>query len=254
MGKMMRRAAAAAALGLAAACVAPAAALAYAPADDLVHERAAHGDFAPLLDGTDYHAFVKPATPSANGGLYTRCRVCGFEEREKVIYRPKTVRLSASAYTYSGAARKPSVTVLNSAGKALPREAYELSYAPGRKLVGSYGVTVTFKGDWAGTMHANFTIKPKATTLRSLKAAKGGFAATWSRAVSQADGYQVRYSRYSSMKGYKKVTVAGRTSASKKVTGLASGKRYYVQVRVYKKAGGATFVSAWSPKKSVVAR
>ncbi len=64
-------------------------------------------------------------------------------------------------------------------------------------------------------------------------------------------GYQVRYSLKKSMKGAKKLTVKGAKKASAKVSKLKGNKKYYVQVRTYKKVGKKTYYSPWSKAKTV---
>ncbi len=92
--------------------------------------------------------------------------------------------------------------------------------------------------------------------LKGFKVSKGkkSFTAKWTKASKanqkKMDGYQIRYSRKSSMSGAKYVK-ASKTSKSKKVSKLSKKKTYYVQVRTYKKSGGVTYYSKWSSKKKV---
>lgn len=69
--------------------------------------------------------------------------------------------------------------------------------------------------------------------------------------VSDATGYMVRYSTNKKFKKgvkYIKTKKYGNISSGKK----RRGKRYYVQVRAYKKIGGKTVYGKWSTKKSTV--
>ena len=52
------------------------------------------------------------------------------------------------------------------------------------------------------------------------------------------------------MKGAKLRSVKRNAATKVKLTGLKSGKRYYVQVRTFKRIGKKTYTSAWSAKKS----
>ena len=52
-------------------------------------------------------------------------------------------------------------------------------------------------------------------------------------------------------KNVKKVVVSGRSSVSKKVTGLTKGKTYYVKVRAYKTVNGVKVYGAYSSVKKV---
>jgi hypothetical protein len=45
--------------------------------------------------------------------------------------------------------------------------------------------------------------------------------------------------------------VTGNKNVTKVIGGLTKGKKYYVQVRAYKKVGKVTYWSAWSATKSV---
>ena len=115
------------------------------------------------------------------------------------------------------------------------------------------------KGSYTGTKTATFKINPKGTSVKKLKKAKRGFAVTWKKPskanLKQTTGYQVRWSLKKSMKGAKAKAVKATTKAGKKctlkVSKLKGGKKYYVQVRTYKKTGGKTYYSSWSKAKTV---
>ncbi|MEY8460037.1 BspA family leucine-rich repeat surface protein [Eggerthellaceae bacterium 24-137] len=160
--------------------------------------------------------------------------------------------------TWTGKVQRPAVAV-KLGGKAL-REGRDYTVScKAAKNVGSYKVTVTGKGPYTGMKTATFKINPKGTSVKKLKAAKRGFTATWKKpsktALKQTTGYQVRYSLKKSMKGAKSKTVKATSTAGKKctlkVTKLKGGKKYYVQVRTYKKVGAKTYYSNWSKAKAV---
>ncbi len=71
------------------------------------------------------------------------------------------------------------------------------------------------------------------------------------RANAAADGYEVQYSRASNFKSGTKTVkyAAGTTKAT--LTGLTSGKTYYVRVRSYKMYGKTKCVSAWSAMRTL---
>ena len=72
-----------------------------------------------------------------------------------------SVKLGATSYTYDGKVKTPTVTVKNAAGKVLKKNTdYTVTYATGRKNVGTYKVTVKFKGNYTGTKPLSFKIKP----------------------------------------------------------------------------------------------
>ena len=166
--------------------------------------------------------------------------------------------ISTTNYTYDGKAKTPSVTVKNAAGATLKNGTdYTVSYASGRKNVGSYKVTVTFKGDkYIGSKFVYFNINPKGTSISKLYRAKKAFTVKWKKqsakmATSTINGYQIRYSTSSKMTNAKYKTVKGYKSTSKKITKLSAKKKYYVQVRTYKTVSGKTYYSSWSSIKSV---
>lgn len=68
----------------------------------------------------------------------------------------------------------------------------------------------------------------------------------WS--VSDADGYQIRYSTNKKFKSGVKLT---KTKSNRKtIKKLKRRKKYYVQIRAYKKVQGKTVYGKWSAKKS----
>ncbi len=92
--------------------------------------------------------------------------------------------------------------------------------------------------------------------VKSLKVKKGkkSFKVSWKKASKSnrkvISGYQIRYSKKSSMASSKYVKV-GKTSKGKTIKKLSKKTKYYVQVRNYMKKGGKTYYSKWSAKKTV---
>ncbi len=78
---------------------------------------------------------------------------------------------------------------------------------------------------------------------------KGKMILSWST-IADASGYQIRYSRNRKMKGATIKTVRGRTKNKKTIKRLSRRKRYFVQVRAYKKSSGKTVYGKWSSKRS----
>lgn len=68
--------------------------------------------------------------------------------------------------------------------------------------------------------------------------------------VTDASGYQIRYCRSKKMKsGVKTQTVRGYSKTKKTIKKLSRKKKYYVQIRAYKKSGTNTVYGKWSSKK-----
>ena len=79
-----------------------------------------------------------------------------------------------------------------------------------------------------------------------------GYIGSHTAAELLAAGYQVVLASNSGFtKGVKKVTVSGRSTVSKKITGLSKGRTYYVKVRVYKTVNGVKVYGAYSAAKKV---
>lgn len=208
----------------------------------------------PATGSHTYNTTTTKAKPGANGKTVRKCSACG-KVSTTTIYAPKTLTLSPASYTYNNTVKKPSVTVKNSAGQTISSSNYTVSYASGRKYVGTYKVTVTFKGSkYTGSMSKTFVINPKPTTLSSVTAASKGFTARWSKVTTQTTGYQLQYSTSSSFTNAKTVTITSNNTTSKKITGLTAKKKYYVRVRTYKTVSGKYHCSSWSSVKAVTTK
>ena len=104
----------------------------------------------------------------------------------------------------------------------------------------------------ASSASYKLTIVPDKPTVKSVDPVKKGFKITWKKKSSKfASGYEVRYSLKSSMKKAKTKIVKGAGKNAKTIKSLKRNKRYYAQVRIYKKVSGKTYYSGWSKKKSV---
>ena len=191
---------------------------------------------------------ITKATTKANGKKSIVCKTCGKSFGENIIYRIQRVTLAKEKYTYDGKAKKPNVVVIDYNKDQLVEDTdYTVKYQSGRKAVGTYSVTVNFKGKYSGkvTLYFKITLGKPA----DFKVTSGTSAVNfrWS-SVKGADGYQMYYS--TSEKGeYKKLT--GTTKTSFKKTGLKAGQTYYFKVRAYKKTDSATVYGSFSTVKSI---
>ena len=202
---------------------------------------------------------VTKATPTANGKIVNYCSVCKKTLSTTVIPKASSIKLKATSLTYNGKVITPKVIVKDRTGKTLVKNTdYTVSYAKGRKYVGKYAVKITFKGKYSGTKTLYFTIKPKATSISSLKAGSKKFTVKWKKQATQTTGYQVQYSASSKFSKAKTVTVGKNTTVSKKISKLSGKKKYYVRVRAYKtvKINGKSIriYSGWSKAKTVTTK
>lgn len=202
----------------------------------------------------------QPASLGSDGiGVYR----CGLQNhvgdviKEVVIYAPKTIKLAKESYVYNGKNHKPSVTVKDRKGNVLsPESDYTVSYPKAAKNVGSYTVTVNFKGKYEGPVNKTFSILPKNVSIARLQAKKKGFSVKWKKQTVQTAGYEVAYSTSAKFpkKNTKIATVKRNKTVSTNVSKCKAGKRYYVRIRAYQTVKGKKYVSGWSKAKSVVAK
>ncbi len=205
------------------------------------------------VSGLKPHAhslITTPATTMADGSSYSKCSVCGIVENQKTICRISKAALAKTSYTYTGKSIKPAVTVKDANGSTISSANYTVSYK-NNKYPGKASVTITFKGNYSGTVTETFTIKPKATKISKATGAKRSIKLKWSR--QKGDGYEVQYSTSRSFARKKTVTKSASTT-SKSLKKLKAGKKYYVRVRVYKKVDGKKIYSAWSNVKTATTK
>lgn len=204
------------------------------------------------------HTFTRDsttkATPELDGMIVEQCN-CGCEN-VTTIPSPKTVKLSRTAYSYNGKAKKPSVTVTDRTGARIRASNYTVSYPKYGYKVGTHAVSVKFRGSsYSGSLSASFTVAPRSTEWRGLSARSRGFTARWLRRQTQVTGYQLSYSTRKSFSGAKTKKVAKTSTTSASVTGLARRKTYYVRVRTYKtvteNGKSKTYYSSWTPVRKI---
>ena len=152
----------------------------------------------------------------------------------KITTKPKSA-------VYTGSAVRPAPTVVLK-GKTLSEgEDYAVIYGSNVKP-GEATVTIRGIDNYTGRTTVKFTIAPrKVASIAKPTGQTKGFTVKWKKSTAaNATGYQVRYSTKSSMAGAKSVKVKGCRNTVKKITKLKAGKKYYVQVRVYKTVNGKT--------------
>lgn len=163
-------------------------------------------------------------------------------------------KLSKTSFVYDGKAKRPALTVCDRSGRILKSGTdYSITGTPSAKKPGSYKVTVRGAGNYSGTLTRSYRIAVAKTSVASLTKGRNYFTVKAAKlSPAKVSGYQLRYSRKSSMTSAKKTVLGKKPSAvTKKVKGLKLGKRYYVQVRAYKTISGKKYYSSWSSKKSV---
>ncbi len=203
-----------------------------------------------------YKTTTVKATEKADGKIETKCTLCGNVESKTVYYKASNISLSKTILTYSGKAQKPTVTVKTSKGKALKLNTdYTVKYSNSKsKAIGTYSITVTFKGNYSGSKKLTYYIAPAGTSISSLSAVSCGFTAKWTKQTKYTTGYELEYSTSSSFKSSKKVAITKNSTVSKDFTGLKENTKYYVRVRTYKTVGKSKVYSDWSKAKTVTTK
>ncbi len=124
---------------------------------------------------------VTYASDRKNAGTY-EVTVTGIGNYTGTITKTFTIEpagitgatLSETTYKYSGSVITPAITVMagNLTVTNITEDTsdFDITYAEGRKNVGTYEVTVTGKGNYAGAITKSFTIKPAQITKASLSA------------------------------------------------------------------------------------
>ncbi len=212
-----------------------------------------------LKNGTDYTVSYASGRKTAGKykvtvkmkGNYSGTKTLTFKINPVKVSRC-SVKLSDTSYVYNGKAKTPTVTVKDSAGKTLKKGTdYTVTYAKGRKNVGTFKVTVKMKGNYSGTKTLTFKIVPKAASINKLTAKSKAIVVKLNRSLQQSTGYQIQYSTSSKFTSAKTVTVSSYKTSSQTLSGLKKGKKYFVRVRTYKTVGKTKFYSSWSAYKSV---
>lgn len=194
-------------------------------------------------DEREYHLFVDPGVILMSGSTV----LYGEASEEPVSIAG--AKVTVKDQTYTGKALKPA-PVVKLDGETLKKGTdYTVSYKKNTDI-GTATLTVKGKGNYTGTAKATFKINPKAVTLTKLTAGTKQLTAQWKKGAGDA-GYQLQYSLKKDFSAKTTVTITKNATVKKVVKKLKSGKKYYVRLRAYKKAGGKAYVSAWSKAKSV---
>ena len=198
-----------------------------------------------------YKTTTTKATLKKNGSVVKKCTECGEIASKKTVKRIKSVKLSKTSYTYNGKTKTPSVTVKDSAGKTLKKGTdYTVTYAKGRKTVGTYKVTIKFKGNYSGTKVLTFKITPPKTVIKKVTPKNDALKISIDKETKQVTGYQVQYSTSKTFKKATTKTVKSYKTTSLTLKKLKSNTKYFVRVRTFKTVKGAKIYSGWSTYKT----
>lgn len=139
---------------------------------------------------------------------------------------------SDPSFVYSGNEIMPEVTILDDGVPVIQDRDYDVRYVDNLET-GLARAFLTFKGNYQGVRIVYFTILPQRTKLVYAEGSGNGeLSAHWEK-LESVNGYQIVYAESPDFKGMKYKTFAGSDIDSGKITGLESGKTYYVKVRAY---------------------
>lgn len=192
-----------------------------------------------------YKSSVTKATLSKNGKIVKTCKVCGYKTNS-TIAKIKSVKLSSSSYIYDKKEKKPTVTVKDSNGKTIKSKYYTVAYSGKRKAVGTYSVTITFKGNYSGSKTLKFKIVLGQVTGVKYSEKGKGMTLSWKK-VEGATGY-ILY-EYNTRTG--KYEEKFRTKSNSIGKDKVSGNSYTVRIRAYYVRDGKEYYGEYSSAKKI---
>ena len=191
-----------------------------------------------LVLNTDYTVAYSKNTAAGTAavtitgkGNYNGTLKTTFTIKTKSISTAK-VTFASSSVIYTGKALTVKPTVKDGTKTLSASSDYTVTYSNNIK-VGTATVTITGKGNYAGTLKKTFTIKLGAATAKVTAGSKKA-TISWSK-VAGASGYQVYMS---TSKSGTYTSIKTTTSLSFTKTGLKTGRTYYFKVRAYVTVNG----------------
>ncbi len=161
-----------------------------------------------------------------------------------------TISSINARYTYTGSKIKPTPKVKYSGTTLTKGTDYTVSYS-NNKSVGTATITIKGTGNYTGSVKKTFKIVPKKVSNLAVKSSSSKkITVTWT-ALKSVRGYQIQYSTSSDFSNAKTVTVVGTSNKKKVISGLKSGKTYYVRIRSYSKVSGTNYYSFYSSKVKI---
>ena len=195
----------------------------------------------PTMDQMGEHTYT---AEFRNSAFATQSRVVRDIPRLGNIPMKKCTVSGIRDLEYTGAALKQNLSVRYKKEHLTEGQDYTVSYRNNRRI-GTATVILTGQGDFTGTVEKTFRIRPQAVALRSVTAKKKALTVKW-KSSSGITGYQLAYSASKDFADDTILTLEGSGTTKKTITGLKSGKTYYVRIRAWKTVNGKKYYSAWS--------
>ena len=189
---------------------------------------------------------------------YTGKKIVEFDIQPMSISKAKIEKIETQ--TYTGKAIKPEIKVTINTGNYTSTltkgKDYKVVYSNNKKIGKTAQVKIIGIGNYSGEKAKTFTIKPKATNLKSVKIKTSltgakSLVIKWKR-DKQATGYEMQYATDSTFKsGKKTIKITKGKTTSKTIKNIKSNNYYYVRMRTYKKVKGKKIYSDWSSYKYI---
>lgn len=173
------------------------------------------------------------------------------EEQEPEQKPEIKANLKYSKYAYTGKKIIPKFTVKLSDGSVADKSLYTVKYETASKNVGKHRIVITPSEACATRKKIvlEYKIFPKKTQIKGVTKGLRKMTLKWQKNGVQNDGYIIKYSRNSNMDDYRSKTIKNVSTTSKTLENFITNKKYYFQIRCYKKVNGITYYSGWSDKK-----
>lgn len=173
------------------------------------------------------------------------------------------VVLEKTVFTYTGKTIvPPAVKSVTYDGRELVENVDYVVSTPDEEYfwIGEYGILIEGQGIYGGSLVAEYSIVPKGSSVKSVKAGKKNLTVKWRKQSAKmqtwrsagkekhVDGYEIQVSTSSNFTGKttKTVKVKGYAKTTRTISDLKPGKRYYVRVRTFTDSGETKMTSGWS--------
>lgn len=161
--------------------------------------------------------------------------------KSKKCLKPSEFKIP-SKMTYTGSQIKP-----NPVSGLKKNKDYTVTYGA-NVSTGEGTMTIKGKGDYSGSFTLTFSIVPKRQTITKTSSLSGAAVVLWQK-DTRSSGYEIDYSTSPNFKNSKRVDLSNSASYCTRLSGLESGRSYYVKVRSYKTINGNREYGSWSAVK-----
>lgn len=213
--------------------------------------------------GHDKFTTIVKASLTKSGSRTVKCSRCSYSSK-KTIYYPKMIELARTTYQYTGKAKKPAVTVIDSKGNEIDGSNYTVIYEGERIQAGTYTVKIQFKGEYyKGTASRTFTIQDKRPyqkiVTKNYEKVCGDTAFTVKASLTSGDGslsFKSSDTNVATVSSSGKVTIKGAGEATITITAAdtANYKKTSVKanILVRPKANNIISVKNTNPKQMII--